>query len=73
MDQEPTNLSRAQLAKDALEAYRPETSFPPWTEDDFRDRLTDLLADLMHYANAHDLDFDECLDTARYHYEEEAK
>jgi hypothetical protein len=33
--------------------------------------LVDLLADLMHYSEAHDIDFDYALDVAGRHFREE--
>lgn len=69
-------LTRAQRTKAALQTYRSEIDGAPWMTDDAEGAsslLSDILTDLMHYANADGLDFDDCLETARDHYEEEAK
>lgn len=35
--------------------------------------VADLLADLLHYCDAEDVEFDDALDTARMHHEAERK
>jgi hypothetical protein len=54
-DQLPTNKDRAARAAQAIEQF---------TDD----RATDLLADLMHFCDANQLDFEEQLDVARRTY-----
>lgn len=44
---------------------------PDARENDDQTNLTDLLADLMHYAQAHELPFDQCVESARTHFEAE--
>jgi len=59
------NERRSQLAAIALSAFK---------EDEFEDcetTLCDLLADLLHWCDRHDADFDRCLARARRHYTEE--
>ena len=60
-----TNLERARCAATALAAFRQETRC------DHEDSLGDLLCDLMHWADAHDFDFEAALLRADSHYREE--
>lgn len=48
-----------------LEACR---ELDPGDEEDEALRLSDLLANLLHYADQNGLDFDTCLDRARGHH-----
>ncbi|MBS0207756.1 MAG: hypothetical protein JSS27_02270 [Planctomycetes bacterium] len=64
-DPDGMNDSRAQWAGSALLAFMFETG------TDLEDALGDLLADLMHWADRHNFDFDLALDRARSHYAEE--
>lgn len=57
-----TNDERADTAGKALAEY----AFKPEEAD-----VTDLLADLQHYCAKHEINFDNCLKTARGHYDEE--
>lgn len=61
----PTNLQRAVWAESALIAFRKQTGC------DHEDSLGDLLCDLMHLAEASELDFDAALDRARFHFDVE--
>ena len=58
----PSNFDRAAWADAALRVFRSETGC------DHEDSLTDLLCDLMHWADMNDFDFDAALSMARYHY-----
>ena len=40
-------------------------------DDDMETALTDMLADIMHFAEQYVTDFDHILDVARRHYEAE--
>lgn len=66
----PTNVDRASFAQKAMEAHVTAKEGGEWDTS-----VTDLLADLMHWfdVNQGDVvaDFDECLNMARLHYEEE--
>lgn len=64
-DPDNMNDSRAAWAGVALLAFMLETA------TDREDALGDLLADLMHWADRHNFDFDLALDRARCHYAEE--
>ena len=69
------NNQRAAHAGDALD-YFAKQSGDEWADD--MERLTDLLANLMHFckknANSEDcpMDFDRALASARMHFEHEA-
>ena len=60
-----TNLDRANWADKATRAFREETGC------DHEDSLGDLLADLLHWADARNFDFEAALDRARDHYRAE--
>jgi hypothetical protein len=60
-----TNLDRANWADKAIRTFRKQTGC------DFEDSLGDLIADLMHWADAKTFDFDAALYRARNHYEAE--
>jgi hypothetical protein len=60
-----TNLDRAKWAHKAIHAFRKATGC------DYEDSLGDLIADLMHWADAQNFDFEAALDRARHHYEAE--
>jgi NTP pyrophosphatase (non-canonical NTP hydrolase) len=62
---EPTNHDRAAWASNALESFRRET------QCDYEDSLSDLLCDLMHFANLYDCDFEAALMRARRHHQKE--
>lgn len=64
-DPENMNGSRAAWASVALRAFRGVTG------TDEGDALADLLADLMHWADRNNVDFELALDRARWHYAEE--
>lgn len=63
---EPTNESRAEMAGYAMAAFRSQSGA------DEEDALSDLLVDLMHFADRTNQDFDAALDRARMHYEAES-
>ncbi len=64
-DPEGMNGDRAKWAAVALATFMAETG----TDDE--DALGDLLADLMHWSDRNNYDFDDALDRARCHYEAE--
>ncbi len=64
-DREGKNDDRASWAGSAL------STFIQVTGTDLEDAMGDLLADLMHWADRHNYDFDAALDRARHHYEAE--
>ncbi len=67
---EPCNADRAEWATTALERFCRVTGLS--LKDDGPDTaVSDLLADLMHYCDQEGIDFDECVDRGRCHYEEE--
>jgi hypothetical protein len=55
------NEQRVERARQAFYAY----------DDNRGTNVTDLLTDLMHYCQTYCIDFDQHLQTARMHYEEE--
>jgi len=61
----PTNQDRAEWAAAALRHFQCTTG------TDYDDALTDLLGDLMHFADRENLDFEAALAMARAHYEAE--
>lgn len=60
-----TNLDRANWADKAIRIFREATGC------DHEDSLGDLLADLIHWAEARNFDFEAALDRARDHYQAE--
>lgn len=64
-DPDGMNDDRAAWAGSAVAA------FVQVTETDQEDALGDLLADLMHWSDRNNYDFDAALDRARWHYEAE--
>jgi hypothetical protein len=58
----PTNLTRAAWADQAIQTFRTETGC------DHEDSLGDLLSDLMHWADARNFDFEAALLRATNHY-----
>lgn len=64
-DPEDQNDARAEWTGAALAAFQSQTG----TEDD--DALSDLLCDLMHWADRHNEDFNAELARARNHYDVE--
>jgi hypothetical protein len=64
---EPTNFDRAAWAAEALATFRRRTG------TDYEDALGDLLCDLMHWADEHELDFDSALSRARDHHHAEVQ
>lgn len=59
------NPRRAECAAKALDTYPHNENPEPEV------RLTDLLANLMHYCDWVRIDFDKCLEEARDHFEHE--
>jgi hypothetical protein len=81
---EPGNGDRAGWAQEALEAFARQTRHDPaeqalmtGTEQEDREHaeevLSDLLADLQHFARRHGLDWDTCLCRGEMHFEEEVE
>lgn len=62
----PDIIRRAERAADILTAYCHRAPSEP------EHALTDLLADLMHWAHANGQDFQTALEGAREHHKEEA-
>jgi len=60
-----TNLDRANWADKAIRTFRKQTGC------DIEDSLCDLIADLRHWADAQNCDFDAALYRAGNHYEAE--
>lgn len=65
-----TNQERADAALKGLYGYT-ATRDDRDVEDDIRTDLTDLLADLYHYAASQGIDLDNVIPTARHHFEAE--
>ena len=65
---EPLVAACASSAKAIVEAFAKETGI---VEDGAETQLSDLLCNLMHYADTVDLDFYACIDRARRHYHDE--
>lgn len=64
-----TNQVRRLRAQYALMKYREIRGAAGTTESD----ITDLIADLLHYAHAEDIDTESTLETAAVHYQAEVK
>jgi hypothetical protein len=64
-DPDGKNDDRASWAGKAIKAFQAETG----TDDE--DALSDLLADLMHWADRNNYDFEAAVERARGHYEAE--
>jgi hypothetical protein len=64
-DPEQMNDRRSEWAEASI------ASFIQATGTDREDALPDLLADLMHWADRNDCDFEAALERARMHYEAE--
>jgi hypothetical protein len=69
-DPEGMNDDRASWANTALSAFGIETGMINAGEDD-QTIMGDLVADLMHFADRNNIDFEKVLRGARMHYEEE--
>lgn len=69
------NLIRAAWAECAAQSFAEQTGqdrdFAGGNAEALGEVVGDLLADLMHYADAQRLDFDALLDTARMNYDAE--
>jgi hypothetical protein len=61
-DPERKNDARSRWAAKAIAAFIAETA------TDLEDSLGDLLADLMHWCDRNNFDFDAALDRGHYHY-----
>lgn len=70
---EITIFQRICWGQNALNAYSEDKEGGPWgvLYDDPKTVLCDLLADLMHYAQASELDFAAVLQSARMHFDAE--
>jgi hypothetical protein len=66
-----TNDQRAQWARVALDAFARQTGQSIDLPDGDIEVFGDLLCDLHHWADAHDVLWDEALDLAEMHYEAE--
>lgn len=67
-DPEEMNRKRAHWAWKAVEAFKADTG---QLDEENETVLSDLLADLHHYADEHGIDFQRCLERAAFHYSEE--
>ena len=70
------NADRANDAEQAMIAYRrvKEPRTTDWTDrltQDMQDWLTDILADLRHWARANNLDFAQSVESSANHFESE--
>jgi len=65
---EPTNDDRASWADAAMRTFCETVGIEP---EDKRTQLADLLADLRHWCDQHDVDFDEVCEGSREVYREE--
>lgn len=65
-----TNTDRSNAGKVAIEAFKKEVYGRP---EDAETALTDLLCDLMHYADTDDVSFENALRGAILHYRIEVK
>lgn len=61
-DPEGQNDDRAEWADAAIAAFRAVTG------TDLEDAVSDLIADLMHWCDRHDISFSEELYRGQYHY-----
>ena len=70
----PNNAKRAQWAENALDVFILEVFSGP-TEtlhpEDLKDAVSDLIADLLHYARLNDMDVEAILRQSRGNFEEE--
>jgi hypothetical protein len=66
-DPECQNDDRAEWAGSALRHFQSTTGC------EFDEALPDLLADLQHWCDRNDIDFQKALETARDHYTEETR
>ena len=62
---DPTNEDRVVRAETALKVHSALIDGEPDIEEC---NITDILADLMHFAYARGFDFDACLETAGMHF-----
>ncbi len=63
-----TNAQRAEMAFRALDKFAVLTG----TEGEAtEDKISDLLCNLMHYADDQAVDFVECIELAKHHYKNE--
>lgn len=65
---EPTTTERANRARRALKIYGYKKTDHP---DDRQDTITDLITDLMHFANVEGYDFATSLRRAEIHFDAE--
>ena len=63
------NKDRANRGSHIIDAYR--YMYEEWSND--AEVLTDILADLLHCTSQQTLSFDECLESARAHFEAERR
>lgn len=62
---EMTNQQRAEMAFRAQEKFNALTGIENEATDD---QISDLLCNLMHYADEQAVDFNECIEIANHHY-----
>ena len=63
-----TNAERRAQAAEALDCFAKQAGDELASDEE---RLTDLLADLLHWCTAEEVHFDKCLRMARGHFEAE--
>jgi hypothetical protein len=68
-------FQRVCWGENAVNAYSEDKQGGLWGDlyDEAETVLTDLLADLMHYAEAHKIDFQTVLERARTHHDAEVQ
>ena len=70
---DPTNKDRAKWANKALLVFAKEVGQEQDLKLDPSTVAGDFLADLMHWCNAHDIDFEDILSRGQGHYAHEIK
>lgn len=71
MSNEPTNENRAAFAEEGLLRYYELKNNHMLRHTEHPDALSDFLADLMHWAHAHGVDFQEAICRAGDHFQYE--
>lgn len=69
------NPKRTQAIEDTCKALSASTNCDPRrdAEEDKKDAVVDMLTNLMHYCAEHEWEFDDLVETANEHFEEESK
>jgi capsule polysaccharide export protein KpsE/RkpR len=69
----PTNAVRIEAASIALEAYRDAKGVTDLSRQSDAETLSDLLADLRHFAAVEEIDFEAAIRLSEFHYEAESR